>query len=130
MTREELVAYWFDIADYDFGTAQDLLKSGRWLYVGFMCHQVIEKTLKGYWCAVRDDEPPYIHNLAQLAIRSNLYESMSQEQKAFIARLMPMNIEARYPEYKKSIAKSLTKDSSVQIIDYTKSLQQWIKDRL
>ena len=34
-------------------------QTGRWLYVAFMCHQVIEKTLKAYWCATRDDDPPY-----------------------------------------------------------------------
>ena len=51
MTKEEKVRYWLDIADYDLGTAEDLFKSKRWLYVAFMCHQVIEKTLKAYWSA-------------------------------------------------------------------------------
>lgn len=36
-------AYWLDIADYDLDTAEALHNSGRWLYVAFMCHQVIEK---------------------------------------------------------------------------------------
>jgi hypothetical protein len=40
------VAYWLDIANYDLDTAEALYNSGRWLYVAFMCHQVIEKTLK------------------------------------------------------------------------------------
>ena len=26
----------------------------RYFYTGFMCHQVIEKTLKAYWCVCRD----------------------------------------------------------------------------
>jgi len=52
------VSYWINIADYDLGTAEDLYTSKRWLYVAFMCHQVIEKTLKAYWNAVRDDDPP------------------------------------------------------------------------
>jgi len=43
------VKYWLDIADYDMGTAEAMYAAGRWLYVGFMCHQVIEKTLKAYW---------------------------------------------------------------------------------
>jgi len=37
------VAYWKDLSDYDFDTAIAMLHSGRYLYVGFMCHQSIEK---------------------------------------------------------------------------------------
>lgn len=40
------VAYWLDIAIYDVETAETLYRGGRWLYVAFMCHQAIEKTLK------------------------------------------------------------------------------------
>jgi len=62
MTREERVVYWLDIADEDLGVAEDLFKAKHWLYVAFMCHQAIEKTLKAYWCAMQPDEPPYTHN--------------------------------------------------------------------
>ena len=58
MTQEEKVRYWLDIADYDIDTAEAMYKTKRWLYVAFMCHQVIEKTLKAYWSAKRDDIPP------------------------------------------------------------------------
>ena len=46
------VAYWLDIADEDLGVAEDLYKAKRWLYVAFMCHQAIEKTLKAYCAAL------------------------------------------------------------------------------
>lgn len=39
---EKNVAYWTDIAEYDLDTAQAMLDTGRYLYVGFMRHQVIE----------------------------------------------------------------------------------------
>ena len=124
------VAYWINIADYDLGTAEDLYKSKRWLYVAFMCHQVIEKTLKAYWSATREDDPPFIHHLANLAIRSGLYEQMSEAQQEFIAMLMPMNIEARYPEYKQKVASSLNGQACKDIIKETKALQTWIKNKL
>lgn len=38
--------YWIEIAKYDLETAEAMLKSKRYLYVGFMCHQSIEKILK------------------------------------------------------------------------------------
>jgi HEPN domain-containing protein len=40
------VPYWVEISDYDLDTAEAMLASKRYLYVGFMCHQTIEKILK------------------------------------------------------------------------------------
>jgi len=39
---KEKVRYWVELSDYDFDTAIAMLKTGRYLYVGFMCHQSIE----------------------------------------------------------------------------------------
>ncbi|MBQ7531398.1 MAG: HEPN domain-containing protein [Paludibacteraceae bacterium] len=124
------VKYWIDIADYDFATAQDLMKSKRWLYVGFMCHQTIEKTLKAYWAAKRDDEPPYIHNLIRLSELSGLQEQMAPEQIAYLDVLTPMNIEARYPSYKSRLAAGLNESVCADLMQRTEQLQLWIKSKL
>ena len=39
-------AYWLDCADYDLQTAKAMLETKRFLYVGFMCHQTIDKGVK------------------------------------------------------------------------------------
>ena len=130
MTREEKVQYWIDIADYDLETAEAMYNTGRWLYVAFMCHQVIEKTLKAYWTAKRDDDPPYIHNHKRLAEGCGLYELMTDEQKDFIATISTFNIQARYPEYKDQLARALTKSVCRHVIDTTKELKQWIEKKL
>ena len=126
MTKEEQVHYWLDIADYDLDTAEAMHQTGRWLYVAFMCHQVIEKTLKAYWNAVREDDPPYVHNHRRLAEGSGLYDKMSDVQRRFLGQISNMNIEARYPEYKTGIARSLNEEKSREIIDETKQMQLWI----
>jgi HEPN domain-containing protein len=41
----EKVRYWLEMAEYDLETARVMLKGQRFLYVGFMCHQVIGKSL-------------------------------------------------------------------------------------
>ena len=130
MTSEEKTSYWIGIADYDLETAEAMYQTGRWLYVAFMCHQVIEKTMKAYWCKTQPEDPPYTHNLILLASQSGLADAMSDEQNLFIARIMPMNIAARYPSYKDQLSKSLNKESCRIIIDTTKQLQQWIKSKL
>ena len=40
------------------GVAEDLYKAKRWLYVAFMCHQAIEKTLKA--CLELIDETKHL----------------------------------------------------------------------
>ena len=130
MTAEEKTQYWLNIADYDLETAEAMYKTGRWLYVAFMCHQVIEKTLKAYWCNNQPEDPPYTHNLILLATQSGLAEAMSDEQNLFIARIMPMNIAARYPSYKDQLSKTLNKNTCRSIIDNTQQLQLWIKSKL
>ena len=124
------VIYWRELADYDIDTAEVMYNGGRWLYVGFMCHQVIEKTIKSYWSAVKPDEIPFIHNLLKLAQSCGLTSKMSPEQLKFLAELMPMNIEARYPSYKDELFKKLTPEYCRTLIDRTKELKLWIENKL
>lgn len=128
--EERTVAYWFDIANYDLDTAEAMYQTGRWLYVAFMCHQVIEKTLKAYWSATQTDSPPYTHNHKRLADGCGLYQRMSEEQRSFIETITNYNIESRYPEDRQELAQALTPQACREFIDETKQLQQWIKDEL
>ena len=121
-----------NIADYDFDVAKAMLKTKKYLYVGFMCHQVIEKALKAVIaCDCVDGEiPPKIHDLSKLAIRAKLLDLMSEEQQDVIRELNPLNIEARYPEYKNEIAADLTREICLELIKGTEELLCWIKTQL
>ena len=124
------VTYWIEIADYDIDTAEAMYQTQRWLYVAFMCHQAIEKTLKAYWCGTREDDPPYTHNHMRLAEGCGLYDRMSDEQKDFLDKVTNFNIEARYPEDKDDLYRRLSKQTCREIIDETKQLIQWMKEEL
>lgn len=130
MTTEDRVKYWLNIVDSDLDTAEYLFHGGRWLYVAFMCHQVIEKTLKAYWSATHDDDPPYTHSHIKLLEGCGLKDELSEAQLRFIAMMVPMNIEARYPQYKQDIASSLNETVCRSILDQTKQLNQWILQKL
>jgi HEPN domain-containing protein len=130
MTNEEKVKYWIDLSDRDLDTAEWLIKGGHNLYAGFMCHQAVEKILKGYFTKMEEDTPPFTHNLKELAVKTGLYDLMSNEQKAFINALNPLNIEARYPEYKNKIAQTMTEEVAQDILTSTKELVQWIKQKI
>lgn len=130
MANKERAEKWLDIVAEDLSVAEDLYKTGHWLYVGFMCHQVIEKTLKAYWCVCRDDDPPYLHDHKKIAQGCGLYNKMSEEQKNFIALIRDMNIEARYQESKDAVARSLNRENTAEILETTKQLYTWILEML
>ncbi len=97
------VLYWLDLADYDMETAGAMLASRRLLYVTFMCHQAIEKSLKGVFTSRHQAFAPKIHALVALAHKSGIYEELTLAQQDFLEELDPMNIECRYPAEKEKL---------------------------
>jgi len=128
--HNEKVNYWVELADYDLKTAEAMLETERLLYVGFMCHQTLEKILKAYYVSKLKDKPPYTHNLSLLADRSKLYDELSEEQKDLLDTLEPLNIEARYPTDKEKLLSSLNYEKCKSLILGTRRLKEWIKNRL
>ena len=124
------IDYWKEISDYDMETAEAMLKSKRYLYVGFMTHQAIEKIFKAYFVKIQGGTPPFSHSLSYIARKANIYEEFAEEQKEFIDMLEPMNIECRYPVHKEQLLKSLTEEKCREILDKSKELQVWIKQKL
>ena len=127
---DEKINYWLEIAEYDLTTAEALLKAERYLYVGFMCHQAIEKTLKAHYQLLKGKLPPKTHNILFLLKETALFDSLSDEQKAFTEMLLPMNIETRYPEYKDRLFKSLDREKCTKILHETREMHAWIKEKL
>ena len=122
--------YWMELAAYDLDVAKAMLSTGKYLYVGFMCHQVIEKALKGCYTFVKQEMPPYKHNLIFLAQSANIYETFSEDQKNTIRSLMPLNVEARYPADREKLLQSLNETRCREIIKETEELFVWIKTKL
>lgn len=129
MANEERANKWLDIVAEDLSVAEDLYKTEHWLYVAFMCHQVVEKALKAYWCVCRDDDPPFIHDHKRIAEGCGLYSKMSDEQKLFLTKIRQMNIEARYQEYKDELAALLNQEIAEDILETTKQMHTWILQR-
>ena len=120
--------YWFESAEYDLQTARAMLETRRLLYVGFMCHQTIEKALKGVFVARKpEEELPHIHKLMRLANLSGVSAEMSEEQLSLLDSLSPLNIEARYPMHKSKLMESLTTDRCTKMIKETEALFEWLR---
>ena len=130
MNIDEKIMYWFELADYDFETAEAMLNSKRYLYVGFMCHQAIEKILKALFVKTIQEIPPKIHSLSILIKKIGIENDIYSQFSLTIDKLEPLNIEARYPTYKDELTKLLTKDYCLEIINETRLLLTWIKSKL
>ena len=124
------VKYWIDLSDYDMETALAMQKSKRYLYVGFMCHQTIEKIFKAYFTFLKTEIAPFSHSLSYIAKKGDYYKEFNEDQKDFIDQIEPLNIEARYPSHKERLLKSLSEEKCQEILEKTKKLQEWIKHKL
>jgi HEPN domain-containing protein len=130
LTNEEKVKYGIELSNNDFAVAKTLMKNGHNLYAGFMCQQAIEKVLKGYFAKVKNDTPPFKHDLEYLAQQSGLYNLLNEGQISFLETLNPLNIEARYPDYKNKTAQYLTNERTHTIFEQTKELLKWTKEKI
>lgn len=122
--------YWLELAEYDLETAKAMLETSRYLYVGFMCHQAIEKMMKAYYVKATGEVPPYTHNLELLAQKSCMLESLTPDQLDFIRRLEPLNVESRYPADRDLLARALTLEKCRLILDQTTEMYRWIEQKL
>jgi len=103
-----------------------MLDAGRYLYAGFMCHQALEKALKGYYIFLKDERHPQTHNLTKLMEETSLYGKASDKHKETITKLNPLYIETRYEDYKNKITNLLTKEYSERLLAETEELYKWI----
>jgi HEPN domain-containing protein len=69
------VSYWIEMSEYDFATAKWMFRVCRYLYVGFMCHQAIEKMLKAKVVENRPlEQLPYSHKLVEIATKGGIFD--------------------------------------------------------
>ena len=126
----DTIEYWLDLADEDVLTVKVLLDGKRYLYAGFFCHLIAEKALKAMTASVTCKVPPKTHDLAKLAVHGNIFDDLSECQLNLLKELNPLNIEARYPEYKERISRTLTPEKTMKLFKETEDFLCWIRQRL
>ena len=130
MATESTIQKWLEQVEEDISSAECLFQGGHWLYVGFLCHQAIEKMLKAYYMATHDDDARYTHSHAKLLEDCGLTDEMSAEHLRFLDFMVPMYIKSRYPEQKVAAARLLSKDTCLYMIKTTKEITKWIEQHL
>jgi HEPN domain-containing protein len=121
---------WFSLAEYDLATAEAMLQSKRFLYVGFMCQQAVEKILKAAYVKHHAVTPPYTHNLLRLITELPWKGEVDDWTLKTLESLNSYYIESRYTEDIQELAAVLTEERAAEILSRTKELFAWIKSKL
>ena len=116
---------WLRGAEYDIQTAESLLKARRYIYVIFMCHLSVEKTLKAVIAEISTAPPPRTHNLYRLLELSRLHVPEAHED--IVARLNTMSVATRYPEDVAALSAEVTRKVAQAYLTQTKELLAWLK---
>ncbi len=119
---------WFKQADYDLGTADDMLKSGRYIYTIFMCHLSIEKALKGLYTKKFEKEPSKVHNLNYFLKELGL--ALPQNLRDFVDEINTVSVPTRYPDEIEEILKHYKKAEAATMLQKTRGVVEWLRKNL
>lgn len=127
--NKKLFLRWIERAEYDLKTALAMLKTGRYIYVIFMCQQTIEKIFKAY-LSYKNIEVLPIHNLRRLVELCQLIDKFSEEEMKKIDYLSMYYINARYKNDIKKLSKNIDKKICKEFLDFTKKVVKWLKQEM
>lgn len=122
------IEYWLEVSLDDLASAESIFKNGNYDWSLYIAHLALEKVLKAYYVAVKDEIPPKIHKLDRIAELSGLL--LSEEQEELLKIVNEFNLEARYPDYKKKFKDICTKDFAQNYLTKIKQLHTWIQDQI
>jgi len=116
---------WIALAEYDLETASHMLKTGRNLYVVFLCHLALEKMLKALVTEITQTVPFKTHDLILLVKKSEL--KIPQEYLDFIGKINSASIPTRYPEDLERALKVYPKSVASEYLKQTTGIVKWLR---
>ena len=122
---KQITLNWLRGAEYDIETAESLLKVRRYIYVIFMCHLAVEKTLKAIIAETAVTPPPRTHNLYRLLELGCI--NLPEIHEAIVAQLNTMHTATRYPEDVAALSAEVTRKVAQAYLTRTKELLSWLR---
>lgn len=116
---------WLDMVEYDLTTAKQMLETGRFVYVIFLCHLAIEKILKAVVCEETNKVPPKTHDLIYLINLGKV--TLSAGLLDFVGIINNAGIVTRYPEDLSKLISSYPKEIARKYLDETLEVIKCIK---
>ena len=124
-STKDSINNWIKSSNYDIRTAENMLKTGRYIYVLFMCHLSVEKLLKALYEVVLKKILPKTHNFVYLS--KSIGFEIPEKFLSTIESLNDLSIVTRYPEDMDSLVKAFKKERVAEYLNRTKALLKWLK---
>ncbi len=105
-----------------------MLRTGRYLYVVFMCHLSLEKMLKARVAQVTGGLPAKSHDLIYLVKKANL--NLPDAYIEFIGQINNASIPTRYPEDLQQALADYPEPIARDYLRRTEEVLQWLKQLL
>jgi len=102
------------------------LEKGDYSYALFFGHLAVEKLLKGLYVEPQKEHAPPIHNLQRLAKLAGL--TLDESKINTLILISSFNIEARYPDMKRSFRKKCTEEYSVERMGDIREVFKWLNE--
>ncbi len=112
-------------AEYDLGTAEHMLKTGRYIYVVFMCHMALEKILKAIAVETTQNPAPKTHNLLYVSKLAEV--TFFPKHLEFVSKINNASIITRYPEDFSKLIEVYPVDVVTAYLEQTKDVMAWLK---
>ena len=117
--------YWITEAEEALTVADHLLEKGDYSYALFFGHLSVEKLLKAIYVERQKKHAPPLHNLSRLARLAGI--DLDESHRDTLILVSSFNIEARYPDIKRSFRKKCTKEYTLEQMKNIKVTFKWLK---
>lgn len=122
---EPVVQYWLTEAAEALRVADHLVEKGDHSYALFFGHLAVEKVLKALYAQRLQQHAPPLHNLLRLA-RAAGVEPDERQMEALIT-ITAFNIEARYPDLKRTFRDKCTPEFTGRQMATIKEVFAWLR---
>lgn len=126
VNMDQVAQYWIDEAEEAFTILQHLFEKVDYSYALFFGHLAVEKLLKAAYVLQEKEHAPPIHNLSRLARMAGI--SLSRERREQLAMITSFNIEARYPDLKRSFRNKCTREFTTEQIKSIQDVMKWLRE--
>lgn len=124
----QIVDFWVTEADEALEVADHLVARADYSYALFFGHLAVEKMLKAQFVFNQEQHAPPLHNLLRLARSAGLDPDEETAEK--LTTVTAFNLEARYPDFKRSFRQTCTPEYTARQMDVIKELMQWLRSQL
>jgi HEPN domain-containing protein len=124
----QVVAFWVTEAEEALEVAHHLVAKADYSYALFFGHLAVEKLLKAIYVAKQGQHAPPLHNLLRLARAAEI--EVDEETAERLTTVTAFNLEARYPDFKRSFRQICTPEYTARQMAVVEELMQWLKSQL